>query len=100
VSKEESAENIRFQVCNIEYIRMGNPEKLWHTLRKLVLRWLNSSKKSRIPVSVAERDCIHNTLYYTSNKRNSQQPFPLSTIATASAKQPHGLLAKGKSCPR
>ena len=57
---------------------MRDPEnmKLWYTNPKAGMRRLGSSRKSRISVSVSERDCIHNTLYYyTSKKLNSQQPF-------------------------
>lgn len=84
--KDESAENIRFQVRNGVYIRMESLKKLRNTLRKLVLGRLDPLKKSRILVSVSERDCIHNTLYYTSNKSNCQQPLSLSAITTAIAK--------------
>jgi len=75
--KDESAENIRFQVCDGGYIKMRDPEnmRLWYTTPKTAMRRLESSRKSRISVSVSERDCIHNTLYYTSNEVNSQQPF-------------------------
>ena len=77
---------------------MRDPEnmRLWYTTPKTAMRRLESSRKSRNSVSASERDCIHNTLYYTSNKVNSQQPFSLSIIATATAKQPHGPPAKGK----
>ena len=78
---------------------MRDPEnmKLWYTNPKAGMRRLGSSRKSRISVSVSERDCIHNTLYYyTSKKLNSQQPFSFSIIAMATAKQSNELLAKGK----
>ena len=96
--KDESAENIKFQVCNGRYIRMESLEKLRYTLQRLVLGRLDPSKKSRILVFVSERDCIHNTLYYTSNKLNSQQPLPFSAITTAIAKTASGLLVKGQPC--
>ena len=84
--KDGSAENIKFQVRNGVYSRIENLEKLRNILRKLVLGRLDPLKKSRILGFVSERDCIHNTLYYTSNKLNCQQPLSLSAITTAIAK--------------